>query len=260
MAMLKALVLGLCASGAIASPRNLLPPNQKRGSSGGGTGSGGPPEYPHDGSWGPQSDDWSDDSWGHTSTSDHPGTPGGYGGGGGWGHSSTCDASTIVETSTTTLIGSASTVYISGSGYTTTLAASTVYISGSDHTSFLPASTVTVRGGPDSTSVSTAYITRPAVPTTVYLTRTGPGWNHTVTHEETDVVTTTQREYSTIYDEETITTTLREYSTIYDEETTTLTSLVTLPGIHSIWHMIRASMSSDNLSRYNHHRIRDFHA
>lgn len=256
MAMLNALVLGLCASSAIASPRNLLPRNQKRGSSGGGTGSGGPPAYPHDGSWGPQSDDWDDDSWGHTSTSDHPGTPGGYGGGGGWGHSSTCDASTIVETSTTTLIGSASTVYISGSGYTTTLAASTVYISGSDHTSFVPASTVTIRGVPDSTSVSTAYetITQPAVPTTVYLTRTGPGWNHTVTHEETDVVTTTQREWSTIYDEETITTTLREYSTVYDEETTTLTSLVTLPGIcpKCIW---SATVYRLTLLRYNLYRI-----
>jgi hypothetical protein len=42
----------------------------------------------------------------------------------------------------------------------------------------------------------------------------GPGWNRTITHEETDILTTTER----------------EISTIFDEETTTATSVMTLLG------------------------------
>lgn len=221
MTLLKSFLLGLCATNVIASPRNLHGRNQRRDASPGGGGGSGPPAYPHDGSWGPQSDKWDDGpsqyggSWDH-STSDRPGPSYGGGGGGGWGHSSTCAASTIIETSTSTVLGPASTVYVSGSGYTTTLPASTVYISGSDHTVFIPASTLTI-GGPAQTSVSTAFetITQPAAPTTIFVTRVGPGWNQTITREETDFITTTQR----------------EYSTIYNEETTTVTSAVTLPGI-----------------------------
>lgn len=104
-------------------------------------------------------------------------------------------------------------VYISGSGYTTTLSAETVYISGSDHTSYDPASAVTIEG-PVQTSISTSFgtVTQPEAPTTIYITQNGPGWNRTVTHEETE------------------TTTQREISTVYNEETATITSLVTLPG------------------------------
>jgi hypothetical protein len=95
------------------------------------------------------------------------------------------------------------------------LPASTIYISGSDHTSYLPASTLTVEG-PVETSISTVFgpTLKPAAPTTVFITRNGPGWNRTITQEVIDVTTTTQR----------------EVSTIYNEETATVTSFVTRPG------------------------------
>lgn len=245
MAGLNFLILVLCAISAIASPRNLPQRNQKRNSGSGGGSD--PPGYSHGDPGLPTSDYWSGPSqyggsWGHSSTSDVPSPP--YDGGdGGLGHSSTCAASTVTQTvagpaSTVYISGSgytsilpASTVYISGSGYTSivpastvyisgsdhtsTVPASTVYVSGSDHTSFVPASTVTV-AGPAQTSVLTAFktLTQPAALTTVYVTRIGQGWNHTITQEEMDVVTTTEH----------------DYSTIYNEETTTLTSVVTLPG------------------------------
>lgn len=252
MTALPLLALVLCATGISASPRNLAIRGQGRDASPGGDS--GPPGYSKDEPWGSTTDGWGDSSqyggsWGHSSTAVHPGSQygGGGGGGGGWGHSSTCGDSTVVEISTvagpastvyisgsdlteilpastvhisgsdhtSTVVIPASTVYISGSAFTKTLPALTVYISGSDHTSYVPASTLTI-AGPVETSVSTIYgtLTRPAVPTTVFVTHNGPGWNRTVTHEQTDVVTTTQY----------------EVSTLYDEETTTVTSAVTLPG------------------------------
>jgi hypothetical protein len=220
MAGLQFLAVILCVASVLASPRNLLPQKPKRDpGSGGGSGSS---DHPHDDTW--------------VSASDHgPSQYGGswdHGGGGDdWGHSSTCAALTVTETSISTLSGPTSTIYISESGYTSILPASTVYISGSGYTSLLPASTVYISGsgytsilpastekipGPAQTITSTCYetVTRPAPPKTVYVTRFGTGWNHTVTREETDVITTTQH----------------DYSTIYDEDTTTLTSVVTLPG------------------------------
>jgi hypothetical protein len=216
------------AAAVSASPRNIV----ARGQDGDG-----PPGYSHDDSRGTKYGGWGDSSqhdgsWDHSSTAGHPSSQ--YGGtdGGGWGYSSTCEAATIVETST--VAGSASTVYISGSGYTetlpastvyisssgytTTLPASTVYISGSDYTSYAPASTLTL-AGPAVTSYLTisGTMTQPASPTTVCVTRTGLGWNHTLTREETDFLTTTQR----------------ETSTIYSEEATTAISIVTLPGKNS---------------------------
>jgi hypothetical protein len=231
IALLPVLVASWAAA-VSASPRNIVARGQGQNDS-----PGGPPGYSHDDSWGSKSAGWGDSSqhdgsWDHSSTAGHPSSQ--YGGtdGGGWGYSSTCEASTIVETSTvagsasTVYISgsgytetlSASTVYISGSGYTTTLPASTVYISGSDHTSYAPASTVTL-AGPAVTSVLTisGTITQPASPTTIFITRTGLGWNQTLTCEETDFVTTTQR----------------ETSTIYNEEITTATSIVTLPDKNS---------------------------
>jgi len=215
MATFSLLVLAFGSfTGVSASPRNLIARGKERDASPGGNN--GPPGYSDGGSWGPQSSDWGsssqyDGSWDHSSTVDYPGSQ--YGGGGGWGHGTTCAALTVTEISTTEVAGP--TVYISGSGYTTTLSASTVYISGSDHTPYAPASTVTI-GGPVQTSISTSFgtVTQPAALVTIYITQNGPGWNRTVTHEETDVVTTTQR----------------ETSTVYNEETTTATSVVTLPG------------------------------
>lgn len=193
------LLLGLNAASVLASPRNLFGSNQKRNA---GSGAGqGPPNY-DDGSWGPKSEGgqgpsgYGDGSWGHSTK---PQAPTSYGGGSdGWGHS-TCEASTVYETSISTVYESASTVYVSGSGFA----------------SYLPASTITV-AGQGHTSVETAYetVTQPAAPTTIYLTRQGPGWNHTITREETDVHTTTEH----------------DYSTIVDEETVFITSQVTLPG------------------------------
>jgi hypothetical protein len=231
IALLPVLVASWAAA-VSASPRNIVARGQGQNDS-----PGGPSGYSHDDSWGSKSGGWGDSSqhdgsWDHSSTAGHPSSQ--YGGtdGGGWGYSSTCEASTIVEISTvaesasTVYISgsgytetlSASTVYISGSGYTTTLPASTVYISGSDHTSYAPASTVTL-AGPAVTSVLTisGTITQPASPTTIFITRTGLGWNHTLTREETDFLTTTQR----------------ETSTIYNEQTTTATSIVILPGKNS---------------------------
>jgi hypothetical protein len=223
-------VVASWAAAVSASPRNIAARGQEQNHSPSGDG---PPGYSHDDSWGSKSSGWGDSSqhdgsWGHSSTAGHPGSYGSTDGDG-WGHSSTCEASTIVETSTITRSAStvyipgsdytttipASTVYISGSDYTATLSASTVYISGSDHTSFVPASTVTL-AGPAVTSTLTVSgtLTQPASPTTVFITRTGLGWNHTLTREETDFVTTTQH----------------ETSTVYNEETTTATSVVTLPG------------------------------
>lgn len=217
MAALSLLVLAFCSVTSVsASPRNLVARGKERDAN---PGSGdGPPSYSPGGSWGPQSSDWGstsqyDGSWDHSSTTNHPGSQ--YGGGGGWGHGTTCAALTVTEISTSQVAGP--TVYISGSGYTKTLSASTVYISGSDRTSYVPASTVTV-AGPVQTSISTSFgtVTQPAAPTTIYITQNGPGWNRTITHEQTDTLTTTQL----------------EISTIYDEETTTATSVVTLPGMN----------------------------
>lgn len=196
------------AISVLASPRSLVARSHERDAIPGGDT--GPPGDYHDGSWESKTGDWGsssqyDGTWDHSSTLSHPGSQ--YGGGGGdWGHTSTCAVSTIIETSTST-----STVYVSGPDHTTYYPASTVYITGSEHTSFVPASTVTITG-PAETSVS--IITQLAAPTTVFITHNGPGWNRTITHEETSVATTTQR----------------EISTIYSEETTTATSVVTLPG------------------------------
>lgn len=228
MAAFSFILLAINAAVAHCSPRNLIARGQGHNSSPGTDST--PQDYSHGGSWGSGNDGWDSSeyggSWGHSTTSNGPGSQ--YGPGG-WGHSSTCAVSTIVEYSTLTVSGSGSTVYISGSGFTETLGASTVYISGSDYTSYLPASTVYISGsdhtsylpastltiaGPAETYVSTAHdtTTRPAVPTTIFVTQNGQGWNRTVTYEE--VVTTTQH----------------EVSTIYNEETTTATSAVTLPG------------------------------
>jgi hypothetical protein len=231
MIALTTFVVASWAAAVSASPRNIVARGQEQNHNPQGDG---PPGYSHDDSWGTKSggrgdSSQHDGSWDHSSIAGHPGSQ--YGGtdGGGWGYSSTCEASTIVETSTVAgsastvyISGSgytetlpASTVYISGSGYTTTLPASTVYISGSDYTSYAPASTLTL-AGPAVTSVLTVSgtITQLASPATVFITRTGLGWNHTLTREETGFVTTTQR----------------ETSTVYNEETTTATSIVTLPG------------------------------
>ena len=134
------------------------------------------------------------------------------------------------------------TVYVSGSGYTTTLSAETVYISGSDHTSYLPASTIIIEG-PVQTSLSTSFgtVTQPAAPTTIYITQNGPGWNRTITHEETE------------------TTTQREISTIYNEETATITSLITLPGKPLRWTFQRAPLTM-LAYRYYFYRIRDIYS
>jgi hypothetical protein len=230
MAGLQFLAVILCVASVLASPRNLLHQNSKRGSGSGGDY--GPPSHPHDDAWGSASDGGPSQyggSWDHGPSSEVP-KPHHGDGGDDWGHSSTCAALTITETSIATLTGPTSTVYISGSGYNSI---STVYISGSDYTSFVPASTVYISGsgytsilpastekvpGPAQTIVSTSYetLTLSAPPITVYSTRFGSGWNHTVTRGETDVVTTTQTQH--------------DYSTIYNEETTTLTSVVTLPG------------------------------
>lgn len=224
MAGLQFLVVILYVACVIASPRNLLPQKPKRnpGSSGGSS----PPIFPHGDTWVPKSDDGPSQCGGsldhgsspETSKSQHNDV------GDSWGHSSTCAASTVTETSVSTLSGPTSTVYASQPGCTSVLPASTVYISGSGSTSFLPASTVYLSGsgytsvvpGPAQTVVSTSYetLTWSAPPTTVYVTRFGSGWNHTITREETDVVTTTQH----------------DYSTIYNKDTTVLTSVVTLPG------------------------------
>ncbi|GAB7327628.1 hypothetical protein MBLNU13_g11472t2 [Cladosporium sp. NU13] len=217
MAALSLLVLAFCSATVVsASPRNHIARGQGGNASPGGKS--GPPGYSDGGSWDSKTDDWGGPSqyggsWGHSSTVDYPGSQYGGGGGGGWGHGTTCAVSTVTEVSTSQVAGP--TIYISGSGYTTTLSASTIHISGSDHTSYIPASTVTIQG-PVQTSISTSFgtVTQPAAPTTVYITQNGPGWNRTVTHEETEILTTTQR----------------EISTIYNEETTTATSLVTLPG------------------------------
>jgi hypothetical protein len=208
------LVLAFCYATIVsASPRNLIARGKERDVS---LGKDDGPPGKYDGSWGPSSSDWEsasqyDGSWDHSSTVDYPSSQ--YGGGGGWGHCTTCTALTVTEISTSQVAGP--TIYISGSGYTTTLSASTVYISGSEHTSYIPASTVTI-AGPVQTSISTYYgtITQPAAPTTIYITKNGPGWNRTITHEETEILTTTQS----------------QISTIYNEETTTEISIVALPG------------------------------
>lgn len=215
MAAFSLLLLAFCSVASVsASPRNLLARGKERDTNSGGDD--GPPDYSRGGSWGPQSDDWGsssqyDGSWDHSSTVDYTGSQ--YGGGGGWGHGTTCAALTVTEISTSQVAGP--NIYISGSGYTTTLSASTVYVSGSEHTSYIPASTVTI-AGPVQTSISTFYgtVTQPAAPTTIYISQNGPGWNRTITHEETDTVTKTQS----------------EIFTIYNEETTTEISVVTLPG------------------------------
>lgn len=215
MAAFSLLVLAFCSATVVsASPRNHIARGQGGNASPGGES--GPPGYSDGGSWDSKTDDWGSasqygGSWGHSSTVDYPGSQYGGGGGGGWGHGTTCAVSTVTEVSTSQVAGP--TVYVSGSGYTTTLSAETVYISGSDHTSYLPASTVTIEG-PVQTSISTSFgaVTQPAAPTTIYITQNGPGWNRTITHEETE------------------TTTQREISTIYNEETATITSVVTLPG------------------------------
>jgi hypothetical protein len=245
-------VVASWAAAVSASPRNIIARRQEQNHS---PGEDGPLGYSHDDSWGSKSGGWGDSSqydgsWGHSSTAESPGSQ--YGGtdGGGWGYSSTCEASTIVETST--LAGPASTFYISGSDYTTTLPASTVYISGSGYTATLPASTVYISGsdyiscvppstltlaGPAVTSTLTisGTLTQPASPITVFVTRTGLGWNHTLTHEETDFVTTTQY----------------ETSTAYNEETTTATSVVTLPGKTLRYVAGKVSLI---VSTYRHHR------
>jgi hypothetical protein len=209
MAALPLFVLAFCsAASVLASPRNLNARSQGRDAIPGGDL--GHADYSHDESWGSKTNGWGssspyDGSWDHSSSAGLPGSQYG-GGGGGWSHTSTCAASTIVETSTST-----STVYVSGSDYTSYFPASTVYITGPEHTSFIPASTVTV-AGPAETSVSTT--TQPAVSTTIFVTQIGLGWNRTITQDETSVTTTTQR----------------DTSTIYNEETTTATSVVTLPG------------------------------
>ena len=223
MAAFSLLVLAFCSATVVsASPRNHIARGQGANDRPGGEW--GPPGYSDGGSWGSKTDDWGSasqygGSWGHSSTVDYPGSQYG-GGGGGWGYGTTCAVSTVTEVSTSQVAGP--TVYISGSGYTKTLSASTVYISGSDHTSYVPASTVTIEG-PVQTSISTSFgtVTQPAAPTTIYITQKGPGWNRTVTHEETDIVTTT--------------TTQREISTFYNEETTTTTSILTLPGKLPRW-------------------------
>lgn len=221
MARLQFLAVVLCVASVLASPRNLLPQKAKRDPGSGGGGGSGTPGYSHDDTWVSASDHGPSQyggSWDHGSSSE---TSKSHHGGGGddWGHSSTCAALTITETSFSTLTGPTSTVYVSESGYTSVLPASTVYISGSGsgYTSILPASTEKIPG-PAHTIVSTSYetLTKQAPPTTVYVTRFGQGWNHTVTREETDVITTTATQH--------------DYSTIYNEETTTLTSVVTLPG------------------------------
>jgi len=215
MVGLQYLAVLLFVVSGFASPRNLLPHMQKREPGSGGSSAS--PDYTHDDSWVPKPGDSPSQyggNWGHGSSSESTKSHHGDGGDD-WGHSSTCAAFTITETSVSMLAGPTSTVYVSESGYTSVLPASTVYISGSGYTSFLPASTVTVAGSAQ-TTVSTVYdtLTRPAAPTTVYITQFRSGWNHTITREEIDVVTTTQH----------------EYSTIYNEETTTFTSVVTLPG------------------------------
>lgn len=215
MAPSSLLVLAFCSVASVsASPRNLLARGKERDASP--AGDHGPPGYLNGGSWDAQSSDWEGasqygGSWDHSSTVGYPGSQ--YGGGGGWEHGTTCAALTVTEISTSEVAGP--TIYISGSGYTKTLAVSTVYISRSDHTSYVPASTVTI-GGPVQTSISTSFgtVTQPEAPVTIYITQNGPGWNRTVTQQETDIITTTQR----------------ESSTIHNEETTTATSVVTLPG------------------------------
>lgn len=215
MAAFSLLILAVSSFTTVsASPRNHVARGKERDANPGGLDDSS--AYSPGGSWGPQSSEsWSASqhhgSWDHSSTADHPGSQ--YGVGGGWGHGTTCAALTVTEISTSRVAGP--TVYISSYGYTTTLSASTVYISGSDYTSYAPASAVTI-AGPVQTSISTSFetVTQPAAPTTIYITQNGPGWNRTITHEETDTVTTTQL----------------EISTIYDEETTTATSVVTLPG------------------------------
>lgn len=231
MASLRLLTVILCMADVLASPRDLLLQKVKRYSgSGGGSGQ---PSHPHDDNWIPKSDEGPSKyggSWDHSSSSETPKSP--YGSGSDdWGHSSTCAALTITETSISTLFEPTSTVYISESGYTSFPPVSTVYVSGSGHTSFLPASIIYISGsdhtsilpasteeipGPVQTIVLTSCgtLTKQASPTTAYITRIGHGWNHTVTRAETDVLTTTHN----------------DYSTIYNEETTTLTSVVTLPG------------------------------
>jgi hypothetical protein len=215
MASFSLLILAFCSAITVsASPRNLIARGKDRDANPDGDGF--PPGYSNGGFWGPASSDWEstsqyDDSWDHSSTVDHSGSQ--FGGGGRKGHGTTCAALTVTEISTSQVAGP--TIYIPGSGYTTTLSASTVYISGSEHTSYIPASTVTV-AGPVQTSISTYYgtITQPAAPTTIYITRNGPGWNRTITDEETEIVTMTQS----------------EVSTIYNEETATEISIVVLPG------------------------------
>jgi hypothetical protein len=215
MAAFPLLLLAFCSVASVsASPRNLLARGKERDTNS--SGDDDTPGYSHGGSWGPQSSDWEsssqyDGSWDHSSTVDYPGSQ--YGGGGGWEHSTTCASLTVTEISTSQVAGP--TVYISGAGYTTTLSASTVYISGSDYTSYAPASTIIV-AGPVQTLISTSFgtVTQPAALTTIYIMQNGPGWNRTITHEETDILTTTER----------------EISTIFDEETTTATSVMTLLG------------------------------
>lgn len=238
-------VLGLFAGKALASPRNLFARGQE--------GSFGSPGHSNDGSWGQNSDSGAQpsdygSSWDNamTSTTPHAYTSEDHSG---WEASATCSPLTIYQTSVSTVPGSTSTVYLSGSVETSFLpastltvggSASTVYLSGKDHTSFLPASTVTLDGsastvyisgkdhtsflpgstitaaGPAHTSVITAYETvkEPAAPTTIYITQQGLGYNHTITREETELITTTQY----------------EYSTRFNDETTTMTSVLTLPG------------------------------
>jgi len=277
MAGLQFLAVVLCVASVLASPRNLLHQNSKRDPGSGGDH--GPPSHPHDDTWGSTSDGGPSQyggSWDHGSSSesskDHHGN-----GGDDWGHSSTCAALTITETSISTLTGPTSTVYISESGHTSILPASTVYISGSDYTSFVPASTVYISGsgytsflpastvyisgpgytsilpastekvpGPAKTIVSTSYetLTLSAPQTTVYLTRFGSGWNHTVTRGETDVVTTTQTQH--------------DYSTIYNEETTTLTSVVTLPGEQPS-EACSIHQYTDNYTRYYEYDFPDYY-
>lgn len=230
MAILSLLMLALRAASVEASPRKVQA-RGREGNPGSGTDSG-PSEYSQGGTWGSRDNGWDSSeyggSWGHSMTSVGPASQ--YSGGE-WGHGSTCVGSTVVDYSTLTVDKPGPTVYISGSGTTKTLEASTVYISGSDHTSYLPASTVYLTGadrtsylpastvtvaGPANISLSTIFntITRSAAPTTVFVTQNGPGWNRTVTYEETDFVTKTQH----------------EVSTVYNEETTIVTSAVTLPG------------------------------
>lgn len=215
MTRLQCLAILLYVVSVFASPRNLLPQIQKREAGSGGSSDS--TDHSHDDSWVPSSGNGPSQyggSWDHGLSSESAKSHHG-GGGDDWGQSSTCAAFTVTETLVSTQAGPTSTVYVSKSGYTSVLPASTVYISGSGYTSFLPASTITLAGSAH-TKVATVYdtLTQPAAPTTVYITQYRSGWNHTVTREETGVVTTTQR----------------EYSTIYNEETTTLTSVVTLPG------------------------------